>query len=184
LKEPSSKTYAELTKIMLGCVLLALIIVPVYFFLPVEVIDTPIGRDVLLLCDFHVLPSNSLGGTTILEMRTLDGNVSLVLSKERFRSNLTGAIVKCQNSEILAISPTNGEGPRVISGDVVQMETTQGESMAVLFIYSIHEPLPFENWVSDNRFIIDWIVLIVVWLASSLVVVSFGRVIQRDVRRL
>lgn len=183
MKESSSKAYAELTKILIGGVALALIIVSVYFFLPVEVIDTPIGRDVLLLCDFHVLPSNLLAGTTILEVETLDGNVSLVIDKERFRSNLTGALIKCKNSEILAISPTIGEGPEVISGDVVQMQTTHGERVAILFIDSIHEPLPYENWVSGNRFVIDWIVLMVVWLASSLVVLSFGRVIQRDVRR-
>jgi hypothetical protein len=173
-----------LTKILLGGVLLALIIVPVYFFLPAAVIDTPIGRDVLLLCDFHVMPSNFVSDSTILKVTTLNGNVSIVISKERFRSNLTGALVKCKNSEILAISPTNGEGPEVISGDVVQMETTHGDRVAVLFIDSIHEPLPYENWASSNRFVIDWIVLILVWLASSLVVLSFGRVIQRDMRRL
>jgi hypothetical protein len=161
--------YSDLPKILVAVVLLALLTVLLYYYVPSDVATTSSNSQTLLLCEFETLPTTYLNGSTLLNVRINDTIVQFVLTKDRFgRGNLTAAWVKCSNANILAIAPNGFQnGQAIISGDMLQLLTTRGGFVTVLFINKIRSPNAYEEYISLNRSGFVFVALILIWLGSA-----------------
>jgi len=179
LSSPASDLYSESAKAMLTAVFLLVVFLGAYYSVPVEVTNATLGRETLLLCDFRVLSSEFVSNTTILRLQTPTGDVRLVITKDRFDPDLTGGTLRCKNAELLTLAPLRASGPVVVSGDIIHVLTTNGEPVKVLFADSIRAPQEYENWISRNRVLFDWIVVMTIWIGAALLFVSITRIMVR-----
>jgi len=177
LSSPTTDLSYELTRVLLSIVFLSVVFMASYYSVPVDVVSLSIGHVTLLFCDFRSIPSEFVSGTTILRVQPHDENVSLVIERSSFSANLTGGILKCKNAELLAVSQKKFDGLAVVSGNIISVPTTDGESTMVLFVDSIRAPQPYEEWITSNRNMVGLIVLMATWAGSALLFISVARVV-------
>ena len=171
-----------MAKALFCSVFLSLIFLVGFYYVPVELVGPSVGHVTLGLCDFRPLPSKSVRGTTILQVQTDGGNVSLVIDKGRYSAKLIGGILKCENAEFLAVSTTEVDGVVIVRGDVMPVLTTTGESRKVLFVDSIRPPQSYEDLISSNRAVVGWIILMMMWLGSAFLFISVTKLMARSAR--
>jgi hypothetical protein len=174
---PSVELHSELTKMFLSGVFVSLIFLVGFYYIPVQLVGTSTGRATQLLCDFRSLPSSPVNGTTILRVMKDGENVSLVFDNTRFSSSLVGGTLKCANVEFLAVSKTAITGMVVVTGDVIPVLTSAGESRQVFFVESIRASQHYDDFISNNRSLVSGIVLMMVWLGSAIFFVSIVKIL-------